>query len=32
MPTWRTWLADIKSIDEFKETDYYKNWFDLLKD
>lgn len=32
MPTWRRWLADIKSIDEFKETDYYKNWFGFLKD
>lgn len=30
MPTWRRWLYDVKSIEEFKETEYFQNWFGLL--
>ena len=30
MPTWRRWLSNIGSINEFKQTEYYKNWSTFL--
>ena len=32
MPTWRRWLNNIQSLEEFKQTEYYKNWFGFLSD
>ena len=29
-PTWRSWLKDLKSVEEFKKTDYYKKYQSLL--
>lgn len=31
MPTWRTWLFYCDNINEFKKTNYYKNWDALLR-
>lgn len=30
MPTWRRWLNNDYSIEEFKKTDYFKNWYNVL--
>lgn len=36
MPTWRSWLGrdfnNFYKIDDFKETTYYKHWFNFLND
>ena len=32
MPTWRRWLYEVKNLEGFKETDYYKSWFGFLSD
>lgn len=30
MPTWRRWLRNIESVDEFKKTEYFMNWAAFL--
>ena len=30
MPTWRRWLDGIKSIEDFKQSDFFQQWFNLL--
>lgn len=30
MPTWRRWLDSITDIDDFRASNYYKNWFSFL--
>ena len=31
MPTWRRWLDSVKNVDDFKNSEYYNQWFGLLK-
>ena len=30
MPTWRRWVRNCESVEEFKNTDYYKKWSEFL--
>lgn len=30
MPTWRRWLDPVKTEEDFKKTDFYKNWIALI--
>ncbi|MBQ3419623.1 MAG: CDP-glycerol glycerophosphotransferase family protein [Erysipelotrichaceae bacterium] len=32
MPTWRRWLDGISDVEEFKKSDYFLNWSNLLND
>lgn len=30
MPTWRRWLDEVNDVNDFINSDYYLNWFNLL--
>ncbi|WP_177244107.1 CDP-glycerol glycerophosphotransferase family protein, partial [Alkalibacterium sp. 20] len=32
MPTWRMWLSSLRGVAEFRNTDYYKRYNDLIND